>query len=114
MTTRARLLPAALALVAFGALLAPPSRADKPAPVPAPVSATCVQWHGEVRARAYGYDHFVVLTSSCKKPATCAVSTDVAPEVLTVAVGAGESKEVATFLGSPASEFHPQVSCTMK
>ena len=110
MTSRPRLLVPTVALAAFvasAALLAPASRADKP------VAATCVQWHGEVRARAYGYDHFVVLASGCKQAATCAVTTDVAPEVVRVAVAAGESKEVATFLGSPASVFHPSVSCTI-
>ncbi len=100
-------------LLAIFALVAPASRAEKK-PKPAPVPAKCVAWHTEVRARAYGYDHFVVLTSSCTKSATCVVSTDVNPAPQTAEVAAGETVEVATFLGSPASSFTATVDCTLK
>ena len=107
MTAR-RLLPIALLAAAIG--VASSLHAETKAP---PV-ATCVKSWGEVRARAYGYDHFVHLVSSCKKTAVCAVSSDVSPdEVQTVSLAAGAATEVATFLGSPASTFTPKVTCTL-
>jgi hypothetical protein len=91
--------------------VAPVSRADKK---PAPPDAKCVAWHTEVRSRAYGYDHFVILDSSCAGDATCTVSTDVNPTPQTAVVPAGARVEVATFLGSPASEFKATVACVLK
>jgi hypothetical protein len=102
-----RLVPVTLLAAGLGAASALHAE-TKPPPV-----ATCVKSWGEVRARAYGYDHFVHLESSCKKTALCAVSTDVNPEVQTVSLAAGASTEVATFLGSPASTFTPKVACTL-
>jgi hypothetical protein len=93
------------------ALLAPATHADKK---PAPPDAKCVAWHTEVRARAYGYDHFVILDSSCAKEASCTVSTDVNPTPQTAVVPAGAKVELATFLSSPASEFHATVACVLK
>jgi hypothetical protein len=97
-------------LCALG-LFAPTTRADKK---PSPPEAKCVAWHTEVRARAYGYDHFVILDSSCAGEATCTVSTDVNPSPQTAVVPAGARVEVATFLGSPATEFKATVSCVAK
>jgi hypothetical protein len=97
-------------LLALGAI-APATHAEKK---PAPPVAKCVAWHTEVRARAYGYDHFVILDSSCAQEATCVVSTDVNPSPETAVVPAGARVEVATFLGSPASEFKATVACVLK
>lgn len=74
-------------------------------------AAPCVKYWGEARPTGYGYRHVVVLKSGCKKAQTCDVSTDVNPEVQTVPVAPGETKEVVTFLESPASGFTPRVSC---
>ena len=103
----ARLVPVALLAAGLGAAS---TLHAEPKP---PVAAPCVKSWGEVRARALGYDHFVVLQSSCKKTAVCAVSSDVNPEVQTVTVAAGEKTEVPTFLASPASTFTPKVTCTL-
>ena len=100
-----------LSLLCALALIAPSSRADKK---PAPPEAKCVAWHTEVRARAYGYDHFVILDSSCASDASCTVSTDVNPSPQVAVVAPGARVEVATFLGSPASEFKATVSCVLK
>ena len=106
-----RLFPIALLLTAWGVALgaASPAHAE---PKPPP-TATCVKWWGEVRPRAYGYDHVVHLESSCKKTAVCAVSSDVNPEVQMVSLPAGASTEVLTFMGSPAYEFTPRVTCKL-
>ena len=102
-----RILPLSFLLVTFGAMA--PLRAE----TKAPVVATCVKSWGEVRARAYGYDHFVVMQSTCKKAAVCAVSSDVNPDAQSVSLTPGESTEVATSLGVPASTFLPKVVCTL-
>lgn len=108
----------------FAALLAPAlvfafmrvaaGAPERPGPVeladdagPAP----CVKYWGEARSTGYGYRHVVVLKSECKKAQTCDVSTDVNPEVQKVPVAPGETKEVVTFLESPASGFTPRVTC---
>jgi len=84
--------------------LAPPAGADAgPAP--------CVKFWGEARSTGYGYRHVVVLKSECKKAQNCEVSTDVNPEVQVVPVAPAETKEVVTFLESPASAFTPRVVC---
>lgn len=73
--------------------------------------APCVRFWGEARPTGYGYRHVVVLESRCKTKQTCDVSTDVNPEVQKVPVDPGQTKEVVTFLESPASAFTPRVVC---
>ncbi|MBI2391362.1 MAG: hypothetical protein HYV09_17360 [Deltaproteobacteria bacterium] len=73
--------------------------------------APCVRFWGEARPTGYGYRHVVVLESKCKTKQTCDVSTDVNPEVQKVPVDPGQTKEVVTFLESPASAFTPRVVC---
>jgi len=100
-----RLAPlAALALVA----LAPVTRA---APTPTPA---CVKSWGDARARAVGYDHVVVIENGCDKPASCVVSTDVAPEPIHATVAPKTKIELTTFRGSPATAFEPKVECKLR
>ena len=106
MTIR-RLFPLALLAASLGAASGLHAETKSPKP------ATCVKFHGEVRARAYGYDHFVALESSCPKVATCAVSSDVNPEAQNVTIDPAQATEVATSLGVPASTFTPHVTCTL-
>ncbi|MGZ3417514.1 MAG: hypothetical protein ACXVEF_12775 [Polyangiales bacterium] len=73
--------------------------------------AACVKWHGEARSNGFGYKHVVVIENGCKKPATCAVSTDVNPTVQNVTVAPATTEEVVTFFDSPVSAFVPNVSC---
>jgi hypothetical protein len=56
----------------------------------------------------------VIITNGCPSDARCTVSTNVAPDPLSVRVPKGETKEVTTLLGSPAREFIPHVTCTLK
>lgn len=74
----------------------------------------CIQYRGEARYGAYGYNHFVIIRNGCDRDARCDVSTDVSPDRHRVTVPAGETKEVTTFIGSPAREFTPQVACTLQ
>jgi hypothetical protein len=74
----------------------------------------CIDYHAKVRYGAYGYNHFVVIRNGCAQDARCKVSTDVSPEVQRVKVPKGETREVTTFIGSPASEFTPKVACTLE
>lgn len=113
----ARLLAAAAAPALVFALLrgsagASPVALAQASPVAGDAGpAPCVKFWGEARSTGYGYRHVVVLKSECKKPQTCDVSTDVNPEVQSVGVAPGETKEVVTFLEAPASAFTPRVSC---
>ena len=87
----------------------PDARADDPPAAP-PVG-TCLRSWGETRARAYGYDHFVIIDNACPKVATCVVKTNVNPQASQVIVAAKSRAEVATWLNSPASVFTPNVVC---
>jgi hypothetical protein len=96
--------PLALALVA----LAPATRAEPKA------SPACIKSWGEPRARAIGYDHVVVIENNCDKPASCVISTDVAPEPIQATVDPKQRVELTTFRNSPATAFKPKVECKLK
>jgi hypothetical protein len=82
---------------------------DEPGQVP-----ECIEYRGEARYRGLGYDHVVVIESSCQQTASCRVSTDVDPQEHEVDVPGGETAEVVTRRGSPARAFSPNVSCTLR
>jgi len=73
----------------------------------------CVQAEGFVRWGASAYNHWVRVENHCARSARCRVSTDVDPQVQTVDVSAGETKEVLTYRGSPARTFTATVSCEL-
>jgi hypothetical protein len=77
----------------------------------APVVLSCVKYRGEARPWGIGFKHVVILESGCTVTAECSVSTDVNPEPVVVTVPAKESREVVTFLSSPARAFVPSVVC---
>lgn len=74
----------------------------------------CIAVSTAARYVPYGYDHVVILASSCTQPATCSVSTDVNPTASVVEVRPRETIEVVTFRGSPASSFVARVSCELR
>jgi hypothetical protein len=74
---------------------------------------SCIEHRGEARYRGLGYDHVVVIRSTCDRAAQCRVSTNVNPQVQRVRVPSGETVEVVTYRGSPAREFTPRVACTL-
>ena len=74
----------------------------------------CIGYRGDARYRGLGYDHVVVLVSSCEQTAHCTVSTDVTPEEHETDVPPGETAEVLTRRGSPARAFTPRVACTLR
>ena len=80
----------------------------KPPPVP-----RCISVQTQAVYSGSGYDHVVTLTSRCDKDAECHVATDVSDEVVDVELPAGEARDVVTYRGSPASEFHADVKCTL-
>jgi hypothetical protein len=73
----------------------------------------CVLARAEARYGAYGYDHWVMVANGCVRSASCSVVTDVSPETVVVDVPKGESRDVLTFRGSPAREFHARVRCKL-
>jgi len=80
---------------------------DTPSP---PTPITCVTYQGRVRY-SLGYDHLVDVKNGCTQSVSCAVSTNVNPEPITVNLKPEEATTVVTFIGSPAREFQPQVTC---
>jgi hypothetical protein len=103
---------AALAVASLAS--AQPLESTSPEPLAADAGPTaCVKWHGEARSNGYGYKHVVVIDNGCKKPATCAVSTDVNPTVQNVTVAPQSTEEVVTFFDSPVSAFVPNVTCKL-
>lgn len=72
----------------------------------------CVRATGSARWAAAGYNHSVTVENACDYAVRCEVSTDVNPTVQTVALPAGASRTVTTFLDAPGSGFVPRVDCT--
>jgi hypothetical protein len=73
----------------------------------------CIRVEAIVRWGAGAYNHFVRIENGCERSARCQVATDVNPEPQTVELAPGQSVELITFRGSPASQFTPRVSCTL-
>ncbi len=72
----------------------------------------CVATRVEARSNGLAFDHWVHLTSACKKTTmTCTVKTDVNPDPTTVDLAPGEETRVKMFANSPAREFKADVSC---
>lgn len=73
----------------------------------------CVTVRGEARWGADAYNHVVVVQNRCEALVRCQVATNVNPQATALEVPAGETRELLTFLGSPAREFTPRVQCQL-
>lgn len=82
-----------------------------PLPALAQGRLECVRVEAVARWGADAYNHFVVLRNDCGHRARCQVATDVNPQAQTVELNPGQTLEVITFRGSPASTFTPRVTC---
>ena len=71
----------------------------------------CVRVTSQARWGAAGYNHIVTVANGCERPVSCEVATDVNPRPTHIDVPAGESREVTTYLDSPARAFSPRVQC---
>ena len=89
---------------------ATPTRADALETPSLPPTSGCITFQGRVRY-SLGYDHLVDVKNGCPAAVTCAVTTNVNPEPITVSLKPTESSTVVTFIGSPAREFEPRVVC---
>jgi hypothetical protein len=87
------------------------AQADAGAALPA--TPPCIHVWAEARMRAYGYDHIVHIQNACTKDASCSVASDVNPVAVEVKVPKGTEVETNTWLGSPAREFVPRVTCVL-
>lgn len=116
----------ALALAAGGGAAAqnqkPPPKAPGQKPQPAPPTgeqpskdrtpANCTQVSASVVSEAYGYKHVVSLRNGCARPVECQIWTDVDPTPRNVLrVQKGETVEIITRIGSPASDFKALKEC---
>jgi hypothetical protein len=111
--TRATLLSVALSgvaavVLAAGALAQPSPPSTPTAPGERP---RCVEVTWQARFDGSGHSHWVTVRNGCERAMACTVRTDVAPSPIQVAVPPGQSREVRTFLSSPATAFTPQVDC---
>lgn len=97
--------------LAQGALM---TRAGADAGKPEPPVPPCVKLESKAIFSGSGYDHVVSIDNGCQQDVDCSVSTDVSDETLSVMVPAGESRDLVTYRGSPASEFKASVKCTLK
>jgi hypothetical protein len=94
--------------------------AEKPGSSPKPptakdkAAAACTQATSSVISEAFGYKHVVTLRNSCDKPVECQVWTDVDPTPRQVVrAEKGESVEIITRIGSPATEFKAFKECRL-
>jgi len=100
--------------------LPPKQPAQKPQPAPAPeerpikdkTPANCTQVSASVISEAYGYKHVVSLRNGCERAVECQVWTDVDPTPRNVLrAQKGETVEIITRIGSPASDFKALKEC---
>jgi hypothetical protein len=97
-------------MVPWGAAPGPGERGAEPlSSVPA-----CLKVTTSAPFRGIGYDHVVTLQSSCSATADCSVKTDVNPTASEVVVPPSQSVDVVTWRGSPAYEFHADVTCKLR
>jgi hypothetical protein len=100
----------------------PKPPAQKPAPQPAPspedrpikdkTPANCTHVSASVVSEAYGYKHVVSLRNGCERPVECQVWTDVDPTPRNVLrAQKGETIQIVTRIGSPASDFKALKEC---
>jgi hypothetical protein len=93
------------------------AQADPPQPPRPPNAAApkdCIKVRGEASFASVGYDHLVHVSSSCPKPMSCSVKTNVNPDATVIEVAPNQTQTVVTWRGSPAREFTPIVSCSQR
>ncbi|GAB4213409.1 MAG: hypothetical protein OHK0013_37260 [Sandaracinaceae bacterium] len=87
----------------------------QPSPPSAPTAPgerpRCVEVTWQARFDGSGHSHWVTVRNGCERAMSCTVRTDVAPSPIQVALAPGQSREVRTFLSSPATAFTPVVDC---
>jgi hypothetical protein len=105
---------AAALFLAVGYCLVASTRADAEDFGPGASLPACVGYWPEARYRAYGYDHLVHVQNTCSRDATCTIATNVNPQSMQVTVVSGTQVELITWIGSPAREFTPVVSCSVR
>lgn len=101
-----RLCATTLAILALGATTAT-VRAERKAPA-------CITWRSQAVLAPLGRNHVVTIENGCDKPASCIVSTDVAPDPIQATVPAKQTVELVTFRGSPSSTFTAKVECSIR
>ncbi len=75
---------------------------------------SCVSAATSPRFDGSGYSHWVRVNNACAYAVGCTISTDVAPQPVSLALAAGEAREINTFLASPASTFRAEVACARR
>lgn len=90
-----------------------PNKPPQAAPAKGP--GACALVTAGTRMEAYGFTHVVTLKNGCDKPVACEVWTDVDPTPRHVLSAApGESADVVTRIGSPASAVSAFKECRFR
>jgi hypothetical protein len=88
---------------------------NKPAPPPGKTPGNCAQVTAGTRMEPFGFTHVVTLRNGCDKPVTCEVWTDVDPTPRqALSAAPGESVDVVTRIGSPASAVTAFKECRFR
>ncbi|MGM0575414.1 MAG: hypothetical protein ACQEXJ_06760 [Myxococcota bacterium] len=114
MARPARSIPLRAVVAALGVLLALPLLGAASPSAAGDDLPGCISYREDVRDRAVGYDHWVVIRNDCEQDAACEVTTDVNSDPTPATVAAGETEEVLTWRGSPARIFRATVRCTLQ
>lgn len=88
---------------------------NKPAAPPAKTPGNCAQVTAGTRMEPFGFTHVVTFRNGCDKPVTCEVWTDVDPTPRqSLSAAPGESVDVVTRIGSPASAVTAFKECRFR
>jgi hypothetical protein len=88
---------------------------NKPGTPPAKTPGECAVATAGTRMEPFGFTHVVTVRNGCDKPITCEVWTDVDPTPRqTVNAAPGETVDVVTRLGSPATAVTAFKECRFR
>lgn len=103
----------ALTSVALVLVLAPLTASPRTAAAQNTVP-DCVTVRAIVRYGAGAYNHWVRVENGCERRVRCQIATNVNPDPVAATIEPGANTEVMTFMGSPAREFTPRVTCVQE
>jgi hypothetical protein len=109
-----RALAAALVLVPFAVVAGSArARSDDAETVAAPTAKPkCIDVKTWAKYDFPGWDQMVTLASTCPSDAHCDVTTSTNPDAISIAVPAGQSVDVRTWMSSPGKDFTATVDCS--
>jgi hypothetical protein len=77
----------------------------------AETSPDCIEVTTRTQATGVGYNHLVQVKNGCDSAMHCHVTTSANAKGVHLNVDKGKTKEITTFLSSPASTFTAEAKC---